>query len=132
LAEVKDKLPSGTAIEVWFQDEARVGQKNGLTRRWAKKGKRPRAIKDQRYTSAYIFGAICPARGVGAALIMPYCNTQAMQLHLAEISRHVEPGAHAIVILDQAGWHTTEKLVVPANLTLVCLPPKCPERKRPV
>ncbi len=58
---------------------------------------------------------------------MPYCNTQAMQLHLAEISRHVEPGAHAIVILDQAGWHTTEKLVAPANLTLVCLPPKCPE-----
>ncbi len=58
---------------------------------------------------------------------MPTCNTQALQLHLAEISRHVEPGAHAIVILNQAGWHTAAKLDIPATLTLICLPPKCPE-----
>ena len=50
-----------------------------------------------------------------------------MVLHLAEISRTVEPGAHAVLMLDQAGWHTSKKLDVPGNITLLPLPPKCPE-----
>ena len=110
-----------------FQDEARVGQKNKITRRWAKRGTRPRAPHDQRTRSAYIFGAICPARGVGAALGLPRCNTQAMQWHLVEISSQVTPGAHAVILLDQAGWHTTHKLDVPENITLMRLPPRSPE-----
>ena len=127
MAEIQDRLPANTAIEVWFQDEARVGQKTKLTRRWARRGTRPRAPLDQRTKSAYIFGAICPARGVGAALVLPRCNTQAMQWHLDEIASQVTPGAHAVVILDQAGWHTTSKLVIPSNMTLLPLPPKSPE-----
>jgi len=116
-----------TSIEVWFQDEMRVGQKNSLVYQWAKKGTRPRQPKDQRYENAYLFGAVCPSRDTGAAIIMPYANTAAMRKHLEEISRAVAPGAHAIVILDQAGWHTTRKLKVPKNLTMVSLPPACPE-----
>ncbi len=61
-------LPAGTPVEIWFQDEARLGQKNGLTRLWARKGTRPRQPADQRYHNAYLFGAICPAHGKGAAL----------------------------------------------------------------
>ena len=98
MAEIRDGLPAGTAIEIWFQDEARIGQKNKITRRWAKRGTRPSAPHDQRTRSAYIFGAICPARGAGAALVLPKCNTAAMTLHLREICVAVEPGAHAIVI----------------------------------
>lgn len=105
----------------------RVGQKNKLTYRWAKKGTRPRADHDQRTQSAYVFGAICPERGAGAALVLPACNTAAMQLHLDEISRQVAPLAHALVILDQAGWHTAKALAVPANITLMPLPPRSPE-----
>ncbi|MDP6690941.1 MAG: IS630 family transposase [Alphaproteobacteria bacterium] len=127
VAEIRAKLPADTEIELWWQDEARIGQKNGITRRWAKRGTRPRAPKDQRTKSAYIFGAICPARGVGAALVLPRCNTQAMQWHLDEISSQVTEGAHAILILDQAGWHTTDKLSVPCNITLLPLPPRSPE-----
>ena len=97
------------------------------TRRWAKRGIRPRAPHDQRTASAYIFGAICPARGTGAALVLPRCNTQAMQWHIDEISSQVRPGAHAVVILDQAGWHTTQRLEIPANITLLPLPPRAPE-----
>jgi hypothetical protein len=48
---------------VWFQDEARIGQKTKITRRWAKRGTRPVAPRDQRTASAYIFGAICPQEG---------------------------------------------------------------------
>ena len=105
----------------------RVGQKNKLTYRWAAKGSRPRADHDQRTKWAYIFGAICPERGKGAAWVLPYCNTLAMELHLEEISRTVAPGAHAILVLDQAGWHTTAKLTVPDNITLLPLPPRAPE-----
>src|SRR5262245_25080667 len=60
----------------------RVGQKNKLTYRWARKGSRPRAAHDQRTQSTYLFGAVCPERGAGAALVLPACNTEAMQLHL--------------------------------------------------
>ena len=50
-----------------------------------------------------------------------------MALHLEEISLAVAPEAHALVLLDQAGWHVSKKLPVPGNITLVPLPPKSPE-----
>ena len=50
-----------------------------------------------------------------------------MNLHLAEIATEVGPGRHAVLILDQAGWHLSHRLIVPANITLVPLPPRCPE-----
>jgi transposase len=117
----------GKPIEIWFQDEARVGQKNKITRRWAKRGTRPSAPRDQRTASAYIFGAICPAEGKGAGLVLPSCDSEAMALHLAEISIAVAPGAHAILLLDQAGWHVSKKLPIPDNITLLPFPPKSPE-----
>jgi len=90
---------------------------------WAERGSRPRAPKDLRYEWAYIFGAVCAERGVGAALVLPHANTDAITLHLAEISRHVAAGAHAVVVLDGAGWHQTGgRLRVPGNVTLLHLP----------
>src|SRR5262249_43845759 len=112
---------------IWFADEARIGQQNKIPRRWAKRGTRPSAPRDQRTASTYIFGAVCPKRGTGAALILPACNTEAMNLHLAEIAAAVAPAAHAVLLIDQAGWHMSTRLVVPANITIIALPPKCPE-----
>ena len=106
------------AIEVWFADEARIGQKNKIARRWAKRGSRPSAPSDQRTASAYIFGAICPKEGKGAALIMPRCDTEAMNLHLAEIATQVAPHGHAAILLDQAGWRLSGGLKIPSNITL--------------
>src|SRR5262249_29612180 len=63
VAEIRAKLAPGTPVEIWFQDEMRVGQKNKLTYRWARKGSRPRAAHDQRTQSTYLFGAVCPERG---------------------------------------------------------------------
>ena len=79
----------GKPIELWFTDEARVGQKNKITRRWARRGTRPSAPKDQRTASAYIFGAICPAKGTGAGLVLPRCTSESMSLHLAEVAQAV-------------------------------------------
>ena len=58
---------------------------------------------------------------------MPWCDTYAMTQHLAEIARHVDADAHAILIMDQAGWHMSNNLVVPENITILPLPPKSPE-----
>src|ERR1700728_4807873 len=68
-----------------------------------------------------------PARGVGAALALSHANTEAMQLHLDEISRNVAAGAHAVLIFDRAGWHTTGKLDMPDNITPIWLPSRAPE-----
>ena len=76
--------------------------------------------------SAYIYGAICPAGDKGAAIVLPRCNTEGTTLHLAEIAAAVAPRAHAVRLLDQAGWHLSVGLVVPANIRLLPLPPKCP------
>jgi hypothetical protein len=127
LAKIQERLGPDIEIELWWQDEARIGQKNKITRRWAKRGTRPSAPKDQRTKSAYIFGAICPAKGKGAALVMPYADTHAMNEHLREISATVDPDAHAVILVDQAGWHTSPKLTVPSNITLMQLPPRAPE-----
>ena len=104
-----------------------MGQKNGRVRIWAKRGTRPRLPADQRYTNAYLFGAICPRWGKGAALMLPFANTRAMQMHLDEISCNVAAKAHGVVLMDRAGWHSTDKLKVPKNLTIILLPSRSPE-----
>ena len=115
-------------VEVWFQDEARVGQKGSIEYVWAPIGSRPSMLRDNRHDSVHIFGAICPARGVGAAIIMPAVNTEAMNEHLAEISTQVKPGAHCLLVCDGAGWHQKgERLIVPDNITMLPLPPYAPE-----
>lgn len=115
-------------LELWFLDEARVGQKGTLTHIWAARGSRPRMDRDQGYQCAYIFGAVCPACDKGAAIVMPNANTHAMNEHLKEISLHVNAGAHAVVIIDGAGWHRPgDRLIVPENISLLQLPPYSPE-----
>jgi hypothetical protein len=117
----------GKPLEIWFQDEARLGQQGTLTRVWAKRGSRPRAPRDQRYEWAYLFGAACPDRRATAALVLPNANAEAMNLHLEEISHQVAANAHAAIILDGAGYHKKAALRIPENITLVPLPPYSPE-----
>jgi putative transposase len=102
-------VAQGKPVEIWFQDEARIGQKNGMVRQWARRGSRPRQPADQRYDSAYLFGAICPARGTGAGLAMPYADTEAMQFHLDEI----KPLRVCRRLLLLRGWSHDEE-----NITL--------------
>ena len=127
---VKAALPAsahGKRIEIWFQDEARVGQKGTLARLWAKRGTRPRATRDTRYEWAYIFGAVCPERSTGAALVMPYADGAALNAHLREIACHVAPDAHAVLLFDGAGWHISQELQIPSNITPIKFPPYAPE-----
>src|SRR3982074_2523925 len=93
-------------VEIWFRDEARVGQQGTLTRIWARRGPRPRIKRDRRFTWAYLFGAICPARGTGAALVMPTVSIEAMNKHLAEISQCVSVSA-STVFPERARLHAS-------------------------
>ena len=123
--------PSGASTR-----QASRGVVSGRGARWSEEhsdpgvgqtGSRPAAPRDLGFASAYLFGAACPSEGKAAALIMPICNTAAMNHHLSEISSQVAVDAHAVVILDRAGWHRSQALVVPANITLLELPPYSPE-----
>ena len=125
-------MPPGTLIDtvdIWFQDEARVGQRGALTRTWAAKGSRARLEWPQQFEYVYIFGAVCPSRDEAVGLVLPIANTDAMLVHLEHISAKVPQGPDAILVLDQAAWHTTKRLQKFTNLTLLRLSPASSELK---
>tara|TARA_Y100000310_G_scaffold335936_1_gene419204 strand:- start:39 stop:1097 length:1059 start_codon:yes stop_codon:yes gene_type:complete len=126
LKKIQDEHPD-TVIEVWWQDESRIGQQGSLSRVWAAKGTRPRVIRQKQFLSTYIFGAVCPEKDKGCALVLPETNTGMMQIHLDLISKNVEEDSLAIILMDRASWHTTEALIVPKNIWLMPLPPYSPE-----
>lgn len=123
-------IPGHVALEkvdIWFQDEARFGQQNTTTRHWAKKGTRPRAIKQQQFEYAHFFGAVCPATGSTEALITPWVNKEVMKQHLLLISKSTQVGRHAVVIMDGASWHTDDIAIDIPNVSIIKLPPYSPE-----
>jgi transposase len=114
-------------IRTYHQDEARFGQKGTITRVWAQKGSRPRAVPQTGFTSLYVLAAVCAATGAVSALIMPELNTAVVNLFLEQFSRELPAGVHAVLIWDGAGFHTGAELVVPSNVSLILLPPYSPE-----
>ncbi|TMX67522.1 IS630 family transposase [Photobacterium damselae] len=124
------KIPGHIAlknVDIWFQDEARFGQQNTTTRLWAERGTRPRAVKQQQFEYAYLFGSICPQKGIGEAIVVPWVNKDIMIEHLKQISSVTEKGRHAIVIMDGAGWHTEDIADDFQNISIIKLPPYSPE-----
>jgi transposase len=111
----------------YYQDEARFGQHGTLTRVWSRVGGRPRAIRQTQYDYLYVFSAVCPETGDACGLIAAHANTEVMNAFLEQFSKELPRDVHAALILDRAGWHTAKTLCVPANVTLVHLPPKSPE-----
>lgn len=108
-------------------DEARFGQQGTLTRVWARKGSRPTAVKQTKYEWVYLYAAVEPETGASTALIAPHVNTDTMNVFLAMLSSDLEEDDHAVVIMDQAGWHVSRALQVPDNITILLLPPYAPE-----
>lgn len=98
-----------------------------MTRIWAKRGTRPRKVRQQQFISTYIYGAACHDTGKSFALILPHTNTNAMNMFLSDFSLAIEPGRHVALLIDNAGWHSAKKLTVPSNITLIPLPPYAPE-----
>ena len=126
----EEAVPDNVSTEdvlVYFQDEARIGQKGMLSRVWARKGTRPRIVRDHRYGYVYLFSAACPETGTAVGHVCAKANTEEMNRHLREIGEQVPAGKHALVVLDGAGWHRSRDLETPANVSLLRLPPYSPE-----
>jgi transposase len=114
-------------VQIWFQDEARIGQQGSLSRIWAQKGTRPRVVRQQQFIYQYIYGAVCPQEGKAACIIAPSTRADVMQLHLDEVSLHIPVKKHAVVIMDRASWHKSKALKTPDNISILYLPPYSPE-----
>ena len=117
----------GKRVEVWFEDEARMGLKGRTGHRCWLRGERPRGLRQVGHEWAFLFGAVRPATGEGFAPVLPEVSTAATQAFLDRFAASRGPDVQVALVLDQAGWHTARGLAVPANVTLVPLPPYAPE-----
>lgn len=119
--------PHGGKTRVFFTDEARFGQQGTLTNVWARKGSRPTAVKQTRYEWVYLYAAVEPTTGDSVALLLPVVNIEGFDMFLKELSAKLQPDEHAVLIMDQAGWHTSPRVKLPDNITVLLLPPYSPE-----
>ena len=108
-------------------DEARFGQQGTLTKIWAPRGSRPVAVKQTRYEWVYLYGAVDPVTGDSAALLLPHVNTDCMNLFLKVLAETLAPDEHAVLVMDNAGWHHSGGIEMPENITPMFLPPYAPE-----
>lgn len=114
-------------MQLWFQDEARVGNKGRVCHRWWRRGERPPGLCGRRYQWTYIFSAVRPLTGEDFTLVLPEVSTRATRLFFEAFARTLPDGVHAVVVLDGAGWHHLPADSLPKNLSLVRLPPYSPE-----
>ncbi len=110
-------------------DEHRLGLKPILRRVWARRGQRPVVAVRPRYEWLWVYGFVRPTTGETWWLVLPRVNTEAMSRTLAAFAQAVGAGPtrRVVLLLDQAGWHTSREVVVPAGITLVLLPSRSPE-----
>ena len=125
---MKEAHPEAT-VEVWAQDEHRVGLLTVLRRVWARRAQRPLAAAQHRYLWTYVYGFVEPATGRTWWLLLPTVNTAVFSLALAEFAADMGlgPSKQIVLLLDGAGWHRSAKVVVPEGLHLVFQPPYSPE-----
>jgi transposase len=117
----------GKRLRVYFQDESRFGQQGTTTNVWAQRGSRPTAVRQTEYQYLWVIGAVCPETGHAEGLLSPQLNTKIINTFLEQFSATIPEGEHVVMIWDGAGFHTAKVLRVPANVTLVQLPPYSPE-----
>jgi transposase len=117
----------GKRIALYFQDEARFGQKGRGCRRWWLRGRRPVGPLDQRHDYAYVFATVEPISGQAFCLVLPEVSTATMNLFLRRFAETVPDDTHVLMVVDGAGWHTSHAVSVPCNVTLLRLPPYAPE-----
>ena len=117
------------AVELWAEDEARLGLKPVARRVWAVRGRRPTTSGRTKYQWLYVYGFVHPASGRNLELLLPSANADWMGLALAEFARWADPEGRKllVVLVDNAGWHVAKRLAIPPNVVLHRLPPRTPE-----
>ena len=123
---VARQAPAGRQVRLMFQDEARFGRINDPRRCWAPKGFRPEVGMQIVREYTYAFGAVSPHDGTLDTLVLPVVTAEAMSIFLAEVARR-HPEEFIVMVLDGAGWHRANSLIVPENMRLEALPPYSPQ-----
>ena len=113
-------------VVIIAQDEGRFGRITDIRRCWAPKGIRPKVLKQVVRTFIYVYAAVCMALGKMTSLILPYANTDMMNLFLEEVSNDFKE-YFVIMLVDGAGWHTSHDLKIPENIRLIRQPAYSPE-----
>lgn len=110
-------------------DEHRRGLLPIIRRVWARKGQRPQALGRRRYQWLYVYGFVRPRTGQTWWCLLPTVSTAAFRLALRAFARDegIDATHRAVLVLDQAGWHSTKDLVLPEGLHLAFLPAYSPE-----
>jgi transposase len=119
----------GKAVEVWAEDEARLGLKPVTRRVWWPRGCRPTSSGRTRYEWLYVYGFARPRTGDTFTVVLPRVKVERMADALAAFAAHADPDGEKVlvVVVDRAGWHTAKRLAVPPNVVLHFLPPCTPE-----
>jgi hypothetical protein len=128
LTELQAIHPQAT-VELWAEDEHRLGLKPILRRIWAKRGQRPIVLVRPRYQWTYLVGFVRPTTGQTYWLLLPTVSVAAFSRALTEFAQHLGagPDKHILLVLDQAGWHLSRKVTVPEGVHFAPLPPYSPE-----
>ncbi len=116
-------------VELWTEDEARLGLKPVMRRVWAPVGMRPTARVKRGYEWTYLYGFVHPESGQVYWLILPTVNTELFSMALHEFAREMGAGEdkRILLVLDRAGWHTGGEVEVPEGISLEFLPSGSPE-----
>lgn len=125
---LKEAYPSAK-VELWCEDEHRLGLKPILRKAWSLVGQRPTVKVHHRYEWTYLYAFARPKTGEVHWLILPRVNTEVFSLALEKFAEEVEAGTkkRILLVLDQAGWHTSPRLRIPEGIHLEFLPPRSPE-----
>jgi hypothetical protein len=117
------------SVQVWAEDEHRIGLLPIRRRVWAPRGQRPIAPVHQRYQWLYVYAFVHPATGQSWWGLLPTVSIEAMRAALAAFAAEtgIDATHRAVLVVDGAGWHTSKHLAIPDGIDLVVLPPASPE-----
>jgi transposase len=113
-------------LMLFFEDEGRFGRINNLQRCWSPPNGRAVINREITREFSYSFCSACPQTGELYSMVLPQCNTQMMELYLKKLGRHFQR-YRAVLCMDNAAWHVSEKINWPLNLAPLFLPPYSPE-----
>ncbi|HKH36352.1 MAG TPA: IS630 family transposase [Rubrobacter sp.] len=124
-----EELHPEAEVQLWAEDEARLGLKPVVRRVWAPVGERPVARFERGYKWTYLYGFVRPESGKVFWLILPTVNTELFSLALGEFAKEVGAGKdkRILLVVDKAGWHTGGEMEVPEGIHLEFLPSGSPE-----
>ena len=125
---IQQAHPEAT-IELWATDQHRIGLKPILRRIWVRKGSRPRVTVQHRFQWLYVSSFVQPTSGQTEWYLLPSVTAEIFSIALSHFAQAVGagPSKRVLLVLDQAGWHSSKELVVPEGIHLLFLPPYSPE-----